>query len=153
MTTVLTYGTFDLFHIGHVKLLQRAAQLGDRLVVGISSDEFNALKGKKSLIPYAHRAEIVGALSCVDKVFPENTWEQKVEDIKRFDASILVMGHDWEGKFDEMKKFCEVVYLSRTEGISTTELKSALSAFRGDKISELRKALDTVQAVVEQLGE
>ena len=153
MTTVLTYGTFDLFHVGHVRLLKRAAQLGDKLVVGISSDEFNTLKGKKSLIPFEHRAEIVSSMSFVDDVFPEDNWAQKVTDIQRFKADVLVMGHDWEGKFDEMKRFCDVVYLSRTDGISTTELKTALSALSGDKIAELRRALDTVQAVVEQLGE
>lgn len=153
MTTVLTYGTFDLLHIGHVKLLQRAAQLGDRLIVGISSDEFNALKGKRSLFPYEHRAEIVAAISCVYEVFPEDSWEQKKVDIKRFNADLLVMGQDWQGEFDEMQEFCKVTYLPRTEGISTTELKSALSTLRGDKVAELRRALDAVQAVVEQLGE
>ena len=153
MIKVLTYGTFDLFHIGHVRLLQRAAELGDKLIVGVSSDEFNALKGKKSIMPYSHRAEIVGAMSCVEKVFPEHNWAQKVTDIQRFEADFLVMGHDWEGKFDDMKKYCDVVYLDRTENISTTELKMALNALRGDKILELRAALDTLRGVVEQLGE
>lgn len=153
MKTVLTYGTFDLFHIGHVKLLQRARALGDQLIVGVSSDEFNSIKGKKSIIPYAHRADIVRAMSCVDEVFPEHDWAQKVQDIARLNVDVLVMGHDWEGKFDDLNTYCEVAYMSRTEGISTTDLKVALSALRGDKIADLRSALDAVQAVVDQLGE
>jgi len=153
MRTVLTYGTFDLFHIGHVRILERARSLGDRLYVGISTDNFNSVKGKKSIIPYEHRSAIVRALTCVDDIFPENDWNQKELDIERFNANVLVMGHDWAGKFDHFKEFCEVNYFPRTEGISTTELKLALSAFRGDKLSELRRALDTVQSVVEQLGE
>lgn len=152
MKTVLTYGTFDLFHVGHVNLLQRARALGDRLIVGISTDEFNKIKDKKSIIPYQHRADIVNALKCVDYVFPENNWSQKPSDIKRFDAKILVMGHDWEGRFDDLNSLCDVTYLSRTEGISTTDLKLALSALDGNRIAELKKSLDAVQAAVDQLG-
>lgn len=151
MKTILTYGTYDLFHVGHVRLLERARSLGDRLIVGISSDEFNAIKGKRSVIPYEHRAEILRALSCVDEVFPEHDWAQKADDIRRFEASVLVMGDDWAGKFDDYKSLCEVVYLQRTGGISSTELKAALSAFRGDKIAELQGALAALQTVVNQL--
>ena len=124
--TVLTYGTFDLFHIGHLRLLERLAMLGDRLVVGVSTDEFNALKGKKSLIPFEDRAAIVGALGMVDEVFAEDRWDQKEEDIRRFRADILGMGSDWEGKFDELGELCEVVYLERTEGLSSTSIRGQL---------------------------
>lgn len=153
MKTVITYGTFDLFHIGHLRILERARALGDRLCVGISSDEFNAVKGKHCAIPYKHRSAIVAGLKCVDEVFPEERWEQKEADIRRTGADIFVMGQDWQGKFDHLSDLCEVVYLDRTEGISTTELKTALSALRGDKIAELEQALDVLQDVVRQLGE
>ena len=126
MKTVITYGTFDLFHVGHLRLLERARALGDRLVVAVSSDTFNEGKGKKTIIPYADRAAIVQALKCVDVVIPEDTWEQKVDDIREHNVDIFVMGADWEGKFDELKEFCEVVYLPRTDGVSTTELKQAM---------------------------
>lgn len=151
MKTVLTYGTYDLFHVGHVRLLERARALGDRLVVGVSSDEFNAIKGKRSVIPYEHRAEILRALSCVDDVFPEHDWGQKESDIRRLHAAVLVMGDDWAGKFDEYKTLCEVAYLPRTGGISSTELKTALAAFKGDKIAELHKGLEALRAIVSQL--
>lgn len=152
MKTVITYGTFDLFHIGHVQLLERARALGDRLIVGVSSDEFNALKGKKSFFPYEHRARIVGALKCVDEVFPEHNWEQKRDDIRRYDASIFVMGHDWEGKFDDLRDLCEITYLPRTEGISTTEIRAALQSFRGERVADLHRGLDALRELVRQLG-
>jgi glycerol-3-phosphate cytidylyltransferase len=152
MKTILTYGTYDLFHIGHVRLLERARALGDRLVVGVSSDEFNKLKGKRSIMRYEHRAAIVAALACVDEVFPEHDWEQKADDIQRVVADVLVMGDDWAGKFDDLAGLCNVTYLPRTEGISTTELKTALNAFNAEKIQDLQQALDTVREIVEQLG-
>lgn len=151
MKTILTYGTFDIFHIGHVRILERARSFGDRLCVGISSDEFNTIKGKRSVIPFEHRAEIVKSMACVDEVFREDHWEQKEGDIRRLNVSVLVMGDDWKGKFDNFNNLCDVVYLSRTEGISTTELKSALSAFRGDKIAELKRGIEAMQAIVSQL--
>lgn len=126
---VITYGTFDMFHIGHLNLLNRLAELGDELIVAVSTDEFNALKGKKTLIPYEQRAEIVRNIKCVSKVIPEESWEQKVEDIKHHEADIFAMGDDWMGKFDFLKPHCEVVYLPRTEDISSTELKIALNDF------------------------
>jgi len=153
MKTILTYGTFDLFHIGHVRLLERARALGDRLVVGVSSDEFNALKGKHSVIPYGHRSAIVGAMRCVDEVFPENDWEQKERDIPSRGVDVLVMGDDWAGKFDHYKSLCEVVYLPRTEGVSSSELKAALGAFKGDKIAELQRGLDALSAIAAQLDD
>jgi glycerol-3-phosphate cytidylyltransferase len=123
---VLTYGTFDLFHKGHVRILQRAKELGDYLIVGVSSDEFNAVKGKKCVYTDSDRMEIVGAMRCVDKVIPETCWEQKVNDIKKYNVDVFVMGSDWEGHFDELKEYCEVVYLPRTDGISTTQVKTEL---------------------------
>lgn len=120
---VITYGTFDLFHIGHVRLLSRLAKLGDELIVYVSTDEFNKLKGKTCIIPFAQRAELVGACRYVTKVMEEHNWEQKREDILREKANILAMGDDWKGKFDHYSDICEVVYLPRTEDISTTALK------------------------------
>lgn len=126
MKTVITYGTFDILHVGHINLLRRARALGDRLVVGLSTDEFNLGKHKSSLLNYDNRKMVLESIRYVDEVFPENNWEQKVEDIKRFGAGIFVMGHDWEGRFDFLSEFCEVVYLPRTEAISTTEIKQSL---------------------------
>ena len=136
MKTVITYGTFDLFHVGHLRLLERARSLGDRLVVAVSTDEFNAGKGKRTLIPYKDRAAIVQAIRFVDEVIPETNWAQKTDDIQRFNVTTFVMGEDWKGKFDELKEHCEVVYLPRTDGISTTELKQSM-ALLGQIIREL----------------
>lgn len=152
MTTVITYGTFDLFHIGHLKLLQRLAGLGDRLVVGVSSDEFNRVKGKNVIVPYDQRAEIVSSIRYVDEVFPEDDWEQKRGDIARFGADVLGMGHDWEGKFDHLSDVVRVEYLPRTDGISTTEMKRVLSAFDEVHVAELKRTLDSLSAIVKQLS-
>lgn len=151
MTTILTYGTFDLFHVGHVRILERAAQLGTRLYVGVSSDEFNAIKGKRCIMAYENRAMIVRAMRCVDEVFPEENWDQKRDDILRFGADVMVMGSDWTGKFDHLSDLCRVEYLPRTDGISTTELKTTLQAFKGEKIQQLQDGLRALQTVVEQL--
>ena len=127
MKKILTYGTYDLFHIGHLRLLERAKALGDHLTVAISTDEFNLLKGKTCIVSYADRAAIIEALKCVDKVIPEVEWDQKVRDVIENDIDIFIMGHDWEGKFDkELANYCEVKYLKRTVGISTTQLKEQL---------------------------
>ncbi len=142
--TVITYGTFDLFHIGHLKLLQRIKNLGDRLIVAVSTDEFNTLKGKKTIIPYEQRAEIVSNIKCVDLVIPENNWEQKIEDIQKYNVDIFTMGNDWEGKFDFLKEHCEVVYLDRTEGISSTQLKQTLKSFSVSK-DEIVKAFEILE--------
>ena len=128
MKRVITYGTFDLLHVGHVNILRRAKALGDYLVVAISSDEFNALKGKKAYYSYEDRKTILEAIKYVDEVIPENTWEQKIQDVKDHNIDTFVMGHDWEGKFDFLKDYCEVIYLPRTEGISTTKIKKDLNA-------------------------
>ncbi len=123
MKKVITYGTFDLLHKGHINILKRAKEMGDYLVVCISSDEFNAMKEKQAFYPYEDRKMIVEAIKYVDEVIPEFTWEQKIEDIQKHDIDVFVMGNDWEGKFDFLKDYCEVVYLDRTEGISTTQIK------------------------------
>lgn len=125
---VITYGTFDLFHIGHLKLLERARKLGDELYVGVSTDEFNALKGKNTKIPFQQRISIVSALKYVTVAFAESSWEQKEGDINSLGISIFVMGDDWLGKFDHLKPLCDVVYLERTPGISSTSLKQGLTA-------------------------
>jgi len=131
--TVLTYGTFDLFHVGHVRLLRRLADLGDKLIVGCSSDEFNVIKGKSCVMPYEHRAEILKACRYVSDVFAENDWAQKVADIQRFHADVFAMGDDWAGKFDDLSAHCDVIYLSRTENISTTRLKTVMRNWEDTK--------------------
>ena len=126
MKRVITYGTFDLFHIGHLNLLKRAKALGDYLIVAVSSDEFNLQKGKVCKIKDTDRMQIVEAIKYVDQVIPETRWDQKIEDVKKYDVDVFVMGDDWKGKFDFLKDYCEVVYLPRTEGISSTQLKEEL---------------------------
>ncbi|MFS0787786.1 glycerol-3-phosphate cytidylyltransferase [Shouchella sp. 1P09AA] len=126
MKKVITYGTFDLLHWGHINLLQRAKDLGDYLIVAISSDEFNALKEKEAYHSFEHRKMILEAIRYVDEVIAEDNWEQKVIDVQKHDVDVFVMGDDWEGKFDFLNEFCEVVYLPRTEGISTTKIKTEL---------------------------
>ena len=137
MKKVITYGTFDLFHIGHLRLLQRVKNLGHHLTVAISTDDFNAIKGKKTLIPFNQRREIVENIKCVDQVIPESCWEQKEEDIKNFDIDIFAMGNDWEGKFDFLRNDCEVVYFPRTDDISSTEIKKQMDAFLKEHSIEL----------------
>ena len=119
--TVITFGTFDVFHVGHLAILERAAALGERLVVGVSSDELNiAKKGRPCVYDLASRTAILRALRCVDEVFTEESLEAKRSYIRTYGADVLVMGHDWSGRFDELKDVCEVVYLPRTPSISTT---------------------------------
>ncbi len=126
MKRVMTYGTFDLLHYGHINILKRAKSLGDYLIVGLSSDEFNELKGKKSVMSYEERKEILESIRYVDKVIKESNWEQKVDDIIKYNIDVFVIGDDWEGKFDFLKEYCEVVYLPRTKSISTTLLKEII---------------------------
>ena len=126
MKKVITYGTFDLLHWGHINLLRRAKEMGDYLVVAISSDEFNKLKNKKSYHSFDNRKMILEAIRYVDEVIPEHTWEQKVQDVIDHDIDVFVMGDDWEGKFDFLKSYCEVLYLTRTPEISTTQIKGDL---------------------------
>ena len=126
MRKVITYGTFDLLHYGHINLLRRAKEQGDYLVVALSSDEFNALKGKKSFFSFEHRKHLLEAIKYVDEVIREDHWEQKVQDVKEHNIDVFVMGDDWEGKFDFLKEHCEVVYLARTPEVSTTQIKEEL---------------------------
>ncbi len=127
MKRVITYGTFDLLHWGHVNLLKRARELGDHLTVGLSTDPFNEIKHKEAYNKYEHRKLILESIRYVDKVIPETNWEQKAQDILTHNIDIFVMGVDWEGKFDELKEFCEVIYLPRTTGISTSQIKADLA--------------------------
>lgn len=122
----ITYGTFDLFHIGHLRLLERISKLADEVVVAVSSDEFNKLKGKHCTIPFENRRDIVAALKMVTKVIKEDCWEQKTTDIQKLKCDLFVMGADWIGKFDFLKQYCDVIYLPRTEGISTTLIKQEI---------------------------
>ncbi|PEJ30610.1 glycerol-3-phosphate cytidylyltransferase [Bacillus pseudomycoides] len=126
MKKVITYGTFDLLHWGHINLLKRAKDLGDYLIVAVSSDEFNKLKNKKSYHSYENRKMILEAVRYVDEVIPEHNWEQKAKDVVNHDVDIFVMGDDWKGEFDFLEEHCEVVYLPRTAGISTTKIKKEL---------------------------
>lgn len=128
MKKILTYGTFDVLHRGHINLLKRAKERGDYLIVGISTDEFNAIKGKKSYYDYETRKEMLEAIKYVDEVIPECEWNQKPEDIMKYGADEVVMGSDWEGneKFEALREYCDVHYLPRTEGISSTQIKSEL---------------------------
>lgn len=126
MKKVLTYGTFDLLHLGHINLLKRAKELGDYLIVAVSTDDFNLLKHKESYHPYEERKRILEAIKYVDEVIPEENWNQKIEDVKNKNIDIFVMGNDWEGKFDFLRDYCEVIYLERTKGISTTKIKKDL---------------------------
>ncbi|HKQ95357.1 MAG TPA: adenylyltransferase/cytidyltransferase family protein [Aestuariivirgaceae bacterium] len=123
---VLTYGTFDLFHYGHVALLKRARALGDRLIVGVSTDAFNAIKGKRAFLSYAQRCETLLGCRHVDSVFAEESWDQKPGDVERHGAHVFVMGDDWKGKFDHLSQRCSVVYLPRTPTISSTLLRTVL---------------------------
>jgi glycerol-3-phosphate cytidylyltransferase len=126
MKRILTYGTFDLLHYGHINLLRRAKELGDYLIVGLSTDEFNAIKHKEAYHSYENRKLILEAIRYVDEVIPEKDWDQKISDVKDNDVDLFVMGDDWKGKFDFLKDYCEVVYLPRTVGISTTKIKHDL---------------------------
>lgn len=127
MKKIITYGTFDLLHWGHIRLLQRAKSLGDYLIVGLSTDEFNAIKHKEAYHSYEHRKYILEAIKYVDEIIPEEDWDQKVTDIKKYNVDAFVMGDDWKGQFDFLKTQCEVVYLPRTSGISTTQIKEDIS--------------------------
>ena len=126
MKKVITYGTFDLLHVGHINLLRRAKALGDYLIVAVSTDEFNAGKHKEAYHSFEDRKAILEAIKYVDEVIPETTWDQKIKDVQDNNVDVFVMGNDWEGKFDFLKDYCEVVYLPRTEGISTTKIKNDL---------------------------
>ena len=133
MIKVITYGTYDLMHIGHINLLRRARELGDHLTVAMSTDEFNAVKHKTSFLSYEHRKAILEAIRYVDRVIPEENWEQKISDIKKYNIDIFTIGDDWEGKFDFLNEYCRVVYLPRTKNISTTLLKEIINLSNDSK--------------------
>ena len=126
MKKVITYGTFDLLHYGHINILKRAKALGDYLIVAVSTNEFNEVKEKKCYFSYEERKKLVESIRYVDLVIPENDWEQKIKDIKEFKVDTFVIGDDWEGEFDFLEDYCEVVYLGRTPEISTTKIKKDL---------------------------
>jgi glycerol-3-phosphate cytidylyltransferase len=128
MKRVITYGTFDVTHFGHINLLKRARELGDYLIVGLSSDEFNAMKNKKSYYSYDQRKFLIESCRYVDMVIPEDNWEQKISDIQKYNIDVFVMGDDWKGKFDFLKDYCEVVYLPRTPNVSSTQTKEYLNS-------------------------
>jgi glycerol-3-phosphate cytidylyltransferase len=128
MSRVITYGTFDTFHYGHLELLYRIKQLGSHLTVAISTDEFNLIKGKTCIFPYDTRYKWIKCLGIVDRIIPETEWDQKVGDIVKYNIDLFVMGDDWRGKFDHLASdVCEITYLKRTEGISSTHIKEILN--------------------------
>ena len=149
---VLTYGTFDLFHVGHLRLLERLKSMGTYLAVGVSSDEFNAQKGKFSITPYEDRAAIVAACRFVDEVFPEHSWDQKRADVQRLGIDVFGMGSDWHGRFDDLQDLCRVVYLPRTDGVSSTALKGRIKGLNIESLETLRVAIETAQQVIARLA-
>lgn len=149
--TVLTYGTFDLFHVGHVNLLKRLRELGSRLIVGCSTDEFNNVKGKRTVLPYEHRANVLKSCRYVDEVFPEENWDQKGRDIIVHRVDIFGMGDDWSGKFDELSGIVNVIYLPRTRDISTTDIRQFVHSMHEEHLLELKYALDKINNIVARL--
>lgn len=123
MKKIITYGTFDTFHFGHLELLSRASSLGDHLIVGLSSDEFNQEKNKKSKFDFKKRQSWLKQIKCVNQIISEENWQQKADDIIQYNIDTLVMGSDWADKFDHLSNLCEIIYLPRTSGISTTLIK------------------------------
>lgn len=151
MKTVLTYGTFDLFHVGHVRLLKRISEFGDRLIVGCSTEEFNALKGKKAIFSYEERAEILMSCRYVDQVIPERHWDQKIDDVLQYNIDVFAMGDDWSGKFDFLEAHTRVVYLPRTEGISTTQVKDIVASVKAEKKLQILNAARSLNELIEGL--
>jgi glycerol-3-phosphate cytidylyltransferase len=127
MKRVITYGTFDTLHFGHIRLLQRARKLGDYLIVGLSTDGFNNIKRKKAYHTWEERKHLLESLRFVDLVIPEDAWEQKISDVKLYHVDVFTMGDDWKGKFDFLTEYCEVVYLPRTESISSSEIRKMIN--------------------------
>lgn len=126
MKKVITYGTFDMLHYGHINLLKRSKELGDYLIVALSTNEFNDIKGKKCYFSFEERKKLLEAIRYVDLVIPENNWGQKITDVLEFKIDTFAIGDDWKGKFDFLKEYCDVVYLPRTPEISTTKIKQDL---------------------------
>ena len=131
MKKIITYGTFDLLHYGHINLLKRAKELGDYLIVALSTDDFNRnQKNKMCYFSYPQRKQLLEAIRYVDLVIPEESWDQKVSDIQEFRVDVFVMGDDWAGKFDFLRQYCDVVYFPRTPEISTSQIKNDLKEFK-----------------------
>jgi len=149
----ITYGTFDLFHYGHLQLLRRISDLADELIVGVATDEFNTLKGKRSMITFEQRAEIVASLRMVHTVIPESNWEQKRDDIESHGVDLFVMGNDWNGKFDDLGDLCDVVYLPRTSDISSSEIRDAVHAFSPGEMERLQQSLKAISEVIRAFDE
>lgn len=150
MSRIITYGTFDLFHIGHLKLLSRCKALGTSLYVGVSTDEFNSIKGKVCAVKYEDRAEIVQCCKYVDYVFPEISWDQKYNDIIKYGISTIVMGDDWTGKFDHLETLCNVIYLPRTPNVSTTDIKDFVSKIKSERKLGIYSALDNIRQLIDE---
>ncbi len=140
--TAITYGTYDLFHIGHLELIKKIRGMADRVIVAVSTDVFNEQKGKRTVIPFEQRIEIVNNIKGVDLVIAESSWEQKEHDIKKYGVDLFVIGDDWAGEFDFLKGLCDVKYLERTKDISSTSLKLILSNLDKSKIKELKGVLE-----------
>lgn len=149
--TVITYGTFDMFHIGHLNLLRRLADMADKVIVAVSTDEFTEQKGKKVLIPYEQRAAIVSAIRYVDLVIPETDWKQKTIDIINHKVDIFAIGDDWHGEFDFLKTQCKVIYLPRTRNISTTTLKNSLKTSSLIPWDDLKQAFEVIESLKKDL--
>ena len=152
MKTVITYGTFDLFHVGHVKLLARLKTLGDKLIVCLSTDEFNKQKGKMALMSYSDREEVLKSIRYVDLVVPEISWDQKVDDIKKYDVQIFGIGDDWKGKFDYLREYCEVIYLERTYGISSTSIKRLTAGLTEESLQQMRDSVHALSEILKTFG-
>ncbi|WP_225049588.1 glycerol-3-phosphate cytidylyltransferase [Priestia megaterium] len=138
MKKIITYGTFDLLHYGHINLLKKAKDLGQYLIVAVSTDEFNKLKGKSSYFSFEERKFLLESIKYVDEVIPEKNWEQKEIDVLKYNIDTFVIGDDWKGEFDFLKNSCEVVYLPRTIGISTSKIKTDIN--NGGEICQLERS-------------
>ena len=151
MKTVLVYGTFDLLHPGHLYLLEEAKKLGDKLIVGVSTDSFNAVKHKSSFLAYEDRKRMVEAIRYVDQVIPEETWDQKVDDIKKYHVDVVVMGDDWKGsdKFEYLKEYCDVVYLPKMPELSSTRFRGYVTTY----VEEIEKDEDNNESRVKRVVE
>jgi glycerol-3-phosphate cytidylyltransferase len=153
MKSVITYGTFDIFHIGHLNLLERLNELGDRTIVGLSTDQFNLGKSKTALMSYEDRKKILESNRYIDLVIPENTWEQKISDVQKYNVDIFAMGADWRGKFDFLSDYCKVIYLPRTSGISSTSIKRLSSDLSREHVRAMLDAVETMSQILKTFDE
>ncbi|MGR5207170.1 glycerol-3-phosphate cytidylyltransferase [Vibrio alfacsensis] len=151
MKRIITYGTYDLFHAGHVRLFKRLKEDNCFLIVGVSTDEFNEEKGKKSIFSYEERKTIVEACKYVDLVIPESSWEQKRNDVIQHNIDVFAMGDDWQGKFDDLSELCEVKYLSRTQNISTTDVRKAIISNKLSHIDDVIEVMEETANLIKNL--